>query len=114
MPGYLASNALAMRSETGRSIDVYQTTLPSFCAAATRSGVTAVAGGAADTTRVPSALSASAPAPCSTVRRDSFRLIVFLLAARFLWSKVSYGLYSLSRRADVAFSFLPEGEGGSE
>src|SRR5215204_1207364 len=113
MPGYLASNALAMRSETGRSIDVYQTTLPSFCAAASRSGVTAAAGGAADTTRVPSALSASAVAPCSTVRRDSFRLIVFLLAARSS-VQVSYGIYLLSRGADAASSSLPEGEGGSE
>jgi hypothetical protein len=33
--GYFASKALAMRSATGRSTAVYQTTLPSFLAAST-------------------------------------------------------------------------------
>ena len=47
-PGYLASMALATFSASGRSTEVYQTTLPSFLAAAISSGVMAVAGGAAD------------------------------------------------------------------
>src|SRR6185312_5537147 len=46
-PGNLASNDLAMRSASGRSTEVYQTTLLSFFAASTRAGVMAVAGGAA-------------------------------------------------------------------
>ena len=47
MPGNFASNVLAMRSAPARSIEVYQTTLPSFFAAAISSGVIASAGGAA-------------------------------------------------------------------
>jgi hypothetical protein len=45
-PGYLASNALPICSESFRSIEVYQTTLPSFFAASISAGVTALAGGA--------------------------------------------------------------------
>ena len=44
MPGYFASNALATRSATGRSIEVYQTTLPSFLAASISAGVIALGG----------------------------------------------------------------------
>ena len=51
-PGYFASNRCAISCDTLRSIEVYQTTLPSFFAAAISSGVTGVAGGAADNTRV--------------------------------------------------------------
>src|SRR5919204_4801842 len=47
MPGYFASNAFPTRSATGRSTAVYQTTLPSFFAASTSSGVTLVGAGAA-------------------------------------------------------------------
>src|SRR6267378_1050620 len=46
MPGYLASNALPIRSATGRSTAVYQMTLPSFFAASIRSGVTLLGAGA--------------------------------------------------------------------
>ena len=42
MPGYFASNVLAIRSAAARSIEVYQTTLPSFFAASISAGVTAV------------------------------------------------------------------------
>src|SRR5712691_686921 len=49
-PGYLPSNARATFSANGRSTDVYQTTLPSFLAAAISSGVIALAGGAVDKT----------------------------------------------------------------
>ena len=47
MPGYFASNALPSRSATGRSTEVYQTTLPSFLAASISAGVIVVAAGAA-------------------------------------------------------------------
>src|SRR5262249_21366498 len=45
IPGYVASNALAMRSATGRSTAVYQMTLPSFLAASMSSWVTWAGGG---------------------------------------------------------------------
>src|SRR5690348_14415838 len=73
MPGYFASNDLAIFSANGRSIEVYQTTLPSFLAASINCGVTGLAGGAADRTRVEKALPASsAPEPASTSRRENF------------------------------------------
>src|SRR5262245_63434398 len=72
-PGYLASNALPICSDNFRSTDVYQTTLPSFLAASMSAGVTALAGGAADMTRVENAaLAASALEPISTSRREIF------------------------------------------
>src|SRR5664280_1350358 len=43
-PGYLASKALATFSASGRSTEVYQTTLPSFLAASISAGVIALAG----------------------------------------------------------------------
>src|ERR1700674_5108997 len=70
MPGYFASNALASRSASGRSTDVYQTTLPSRRAASTRAGVTWVGSGAARNgdTMLPSAKPVDA---FSTSRRES-------------------------------------------
>ena len=44
-PGYFASNVLAMRSAAERSIEVYQTTLPSFLAASISAGEIVLAGG---------------------------------------------------------------------
>src|SRR5258708_16110513 len=58
IPGYFASNDFAIFSATARSIDVYQTTLPSFFAASTSAGVTASAAGAA-ATRVAKAVDAA-------------------------------------------------------
>ena len=49
-PGYFASKVLAMRSAPARSIEVYQTTLPSFFAASISAGVIALAGGALEVT----------------------------------------------------------------
>src|SRR5262245_26897406 len=46
MAGYLLSKALATLSATGKSTDVYQTTFPSFCAAAIRAGPAVLAGAA--------------------------------------------------------------------
>src|SRR6185436_11030056 len=62
MPGYLASNDLATFSASGRSTEVYQTTLPSFLAASMSCGVTALAGGAAERTRVEGRVVAAASA----------------------------------------------------
>src|SRR5205807_785829 len=59
MPGYFASKARATFSDTGRSSDVYQTTLPSFFAASISAGVTGLAGGAAESTVVENALLAA-------------------------------------------------------
>src|SRR3979409_446906 len=47
MPGYFASNDLAIFSASGRSTEEYQTTLPSRLAASISAGVTAVGSGAA-------------------------------------------------------------------
>src|SRR3569833_1676492 len=58
-PGYLASNDLAIFSASGKSTDVYQTTLPSFFAASMSAGVTGLAAGAADSTCVESMLPAA-------------------------------------------------------
>src|SRR6185312_11566774 len=74
MPGYLASNALAMRSATGRSTAVYQIALPSLVAAATSSGVTCEGAGAADHVGGESAVAApKAAAPCIRLRRVRLR-----------------------------------------
>ena len=58
-PGNLASKDLAIFSASGRSTDVYQTTLPSFLAASINAGVIALAGGAADSTLVENAAAGS-------------------------------------------------------
>src|SRR6478672_11850499 len=47
IPGYLASNALATAVTNCRSSEPYQTTEPSFFAAAIKSGVTGVGSGPA-------------------------------------------------------------------
>src|SRR4051812_25194136 len=72
MPGYFASNDLAIFSATARSIDVYQTTLPSRFAASTRAGVTASAAGAAETTRVENAPAAASAEDLRKLRRVNF------------------------------------------
>src|SRR5437899_8605030 len=51
-------------------------TLPSFCAAAIRSGVIAVGGGAAARSGMAGSVSASAPEALSTSRRENVRAIV--------------------------------------
>src|SRR6185437_10979694 len=76
-PGYFASNALPICSDSFRSIEVYQVTLPSFLAASIRAGVTGSADGAADSTRVENAApAASAPDPMTTSRREIFELFI--------------------------------------
>ena len=86
MPGYLASNALAMRSATGRSTDVYQTTLPSFLAASISSGVTLLgAGAAADAGRQASgSVSGAAVSPATKRRRVSVGLGMLFPPSSFL------------------------------
>src|ERR1044071_9661020 len=71
MPGYFASKDLATFSASGRSTEVYQTTLPSFLAASMSWGVIALAGGAADITFVEKAAPATrALEPTNTSRRE--------------------------------------------
>src|SRR5918996_2465609 len=70
-PGYFASNALATFSATGRSTEVYQTMLPSFFAASTNAGVTALPGGDAPHAGAVKAVAASAAEPVKTSRRDN-------------------------------------------
>src|SRR5687767_11560412 len=79
MPGNLASNDLATFSASGRSTEVYQTTLPSFFAASMSCGVTALAGGAAESTRVEgrAVAAASALVAFSTLRRDQIGVFIF-------------------------------------
>src|SRR6185437_8923828 len=70
-PGYFASKDLPIFSASGRSTEVYQTTLPSFLAASISCGVIALAGGAADMAFVEKAAPAtSALEPISTSRRE--------------------------------------------
>ena len=71
MPGYFASNALPTFSASGRSTEVYQTTLPSFLAASISAGVTLSAAGACALTRVANAAAPSAAEPFRMSRRDS-------------------------------------------
>src|SRR5215217_3164148 len=78
MPGYFASNALPTFSDSGRSTEVYQTTLPSFLAASISAGVTAAAAGACARTDVANADAASAVVPCRTLRRDRLGILVSL------------------------------------
>src|SRR5450631_1928125 len=82
MPPNFSLNDAAIFSETDRSIEVYQTTLPSFFAASINCGVMASAGGAAaratDANTVPSA---SAVEPFRTSRLESF---CFLIASSLL------------------------------
>src|SRR3954466_9663758 len=89
MPGNFASKDLAIFSASGRSTEVYQMTLPSFLAASISCGVIALAGGAADMTRVEKALAAtSALEPARTSRREKFEpFIASSLGVFFLFSQ---------------------------
>src|SRR5262245_52818484 len=71
MPVSLASKVRAIRSDSGRSTEVYQTTLPSFLAASINAGVIVDGSGACARIGEAGTVSASAPAPLSTSRRDS-------------------------------------------
>src|SRR5258705_6304682 len=73
-PGYFASNDLAIFSATAKSIDVYQTILPSFFAASISAGVTDSAAGAAETTRVESVAPATSADDLTKVRLVNFIL----------------------------------------
>src|SRR6195952_4185149 len=90
MPNF-ALNAGPIVSETERSIEVYQTTLPSFFAASISCGVMASAGGASASTRDANMVpSASAVEPFSTARREIFLLFIAVLP---------FGLFLSAQRA---------------
>jgi len=78
MPGYFASNALPTFSASGRSTDVYQTTLPSFLAASISAGVALSAAGACAQTRVANAAPPSAAEPFRMSRRENLNLYMRL------------------------------------
>src|SRR5260370_6646685 len=78
-PGYLASNALATFSASGRSTDVYQVTLPSFFAASINSGVIFCASGGAPRTGVTKDPAAAIVEAARTRRRVSFLVMLHLL-----------------------------------
>src|SRR6478735_11569937 len=83
MPGYAASKALPSFSPTGRSIDEYKISLPSFFAASTSAGVIATGSGVwARTGEANTAPAASVAAPCRMSRLESFR--PFIASSRFL------------------------------
>src|SRR5712691_6700928 len=78
MPGYLASNALAIFSATGKSTEVYQATLPSLRAASIKAGVIALGSGDAAFSGEANPPRASAADPFSRSRRENW---LFLIAA---------------------------------
>src|SRR6266404_1035215 len=71
MPGYFASNDLAIFSASGRSTEVYQTTLPSRLAASISAGVTAVGSGAAARS---GAANSTAPV-CAQAPAEALRMV---------------------------------------
>src|SRR3954463_7006670 len=102
MPNF-ALNAAPIFSETDRSIEVYQTTLPSFFAASISCGVMASAGGASaregEANTVPRA---SAVEPFRISRREG---IVFFIASsrfRFLLSAQCAAAVGRHRQPDFA------------
>src|SRR4051794_31956302 len=83
MPGNLASNALAIFSASGRSTEVYHTTLPSFFAASTSDGMIALAGGTAASTRLANCGASAAPSAValeafSRPRRDQISFFIWV------------------------------------
>src|ERR1700704_654914 len=86
MPPNLSLKEAAIFSETDRSIEVYQTTLPSFFAASVSCGVMASAGGASARTREANIVpSASAVEPFRTPRLEIF---FFIAVSRSFLSSV--------------------------
>ena len=101
MPPNFSLNEAAIFSDTDRSIEVYQTTLPSFFAASISCGVIASAGGACaregEANTVPNASAAEALSePCSTSRRESFRFLIASSASCSCW-RVCYRLSARQR-----------------
>src|SRR5262245_7841083 len=88
MPGNFASNDLATRSAADRSIEVYQTTLPSFLAASIRGGGVGSARGAAGLIGRAETARAAAPAAFGTAGRDGF-LLSFSLGRVLAFQAVS-------------------------
>src|ERR1700712_2760677 len=98
---YLALKAPAIFSDTDRSIEVYQTTLPSFFAASISCGVIASAGGASARAAVANTVpSASAVVPLRISRREGIVL--------FIASSVSFSCLSAQRAAAVGRHRQPD------
>src|SRR5215467_1714429 len=110
IPEYLLSKSLATFSATGKSTDVYQTTFPSFSAAATRLGVIAVVGTAsARETRDAIEPIAKAADPFRKLLRGRLLCIcsahTILRSRRRLWRSRKYGSFSSRRARPVLRSF---------
>src|SRR5437762_697723 len=71
-----ASNDLAIRSASSSSIEVYQTTLPSRCAAAISAGVIVVASGAAATSGSANTVAPTAAEALMTSRLEKDVLLI--------------------------------------
>jgi hypothetical protein len=91
IPGYLASNARAIFSASGRSTEVYQTTLPSFLAASISAGVTVDGSGAAERT---CACAGDQPKQPTAIALDA------LMRSRLVM-RVSFTVCSRSRLVEV-------------
>jgi len=83
--GYCAWKALASFSPTGRSMEEYRTTLPSFLAASISAGVIGVRLGQSRLQRRGEQGQTEAAEPLTTSRLESFRFLIasslFLLSA---------------------------------
>src|SRR2546423_10414457 len=91
MPGNFVSNALPSASDSRRSIDVYQTTLPSFLAASISAGVMVLGSGAwAQIGEANSVVAARAPEPLRMSRRE-------ILLLRIVVSSLDRVFYQPSR-----------------
>src|SRR6266702_1864276 len=115
MPGYFASNALPMRSATGRSTAVYQMTLPSFFAARVSAGVTLLAAGRA----ARAVLHGSGSASAARVRaRRTWRLPTLrgCMDVSGQWGTPLDGVPSTGyqRPAPLGRQGKPDGSAGSE
>src|SRR6185437_10348673 len=84
--GYLASKAFASASETFTSVEVYQTTLPSFAAAAASCGVASYGAGACAAAG-PGAQAAAAAVAIAAMADfvDMSCLLLLLFTANALW-----------------------------
>src|SRR5580658_10125302 len=98
MPPNFSLKDAAIFSETARSIDVYQTTWPSFFAASISCGVIPSGGGACARAGAANTVpSASAVEPFRMSRRESFR---FFIASSFLLSAERPATFRRQREPD--------------
>src|SRR6185437_6109653 len=109
-PGNLASNDLAIFSASGRSTEVYHTTLPSFFAASTSAGVMLVAGGAAAMTLAGNAApAANALDPINKPRREIFKSFIGISSIVLFLSRAPHEFLTAQRPAALGRQMQPDG-----